>query len=75
MLTGIKILDLSRLLPGPACTSLLRSMGAQVDRVESHKGELTRVMPPKKDGVGAFYAANNRGKRSLSIDFRHMSFR
>jgi len=70
-LSGIKVLDLSRNIPGPACTWLLRGQGAAVDMVEAPgRGDQTRQLPPFIDGVGAFYAALNRGKRSLEIDLK-----
>ncbi len=72
MLSDVRILDLSRLLPGPACTWFLAGMGAQVDRVESlGTGDPTRYIPPFIDGVGAFFAGVNGGKRSIALDLRH----
>jgi alpha-methylacyl-CoA racemase len=72
MLDGVKILDLSRLLPGPACTWYLGSMGAQVDRIESLTGgDLSRQLPPYVDGVGAIYASVSGGKRSVGMNLRH----
>lgn len=71
MLEGVRILDLSRLLPGPACTWYLAGLGAKVDRVEPPKGgDPTRALPPFEDGVGVFYAALNAGDRSLALDLR-----
>jgi alpha-methylacyl-CoA racemase len=75
MLSGVRILDLSRLLPGPVCTWHLAGLGAQVDRVESPGvGDLTRHIPPfvgaPGGAVGAFFAAVSRGKRSLAMDLR-----
>jgi len=73
-LTGVRILDLSRLLPGPACTWYLAGQGARVDRVEPPRGgDPTRSLPPLVDGVGAFYQALNAGDRSLALDLRHAS--
>ena len=54
-LKEIKILDLSRLLPGPACTWYLQGMGASVDRIEPIKGDLTRFIPPLQEGVGVYF--------------------
>ncbi|MEC7985615.1 MAG: CaiB/BaiF CoA-transferase family protein [Myxococcota bacterium] len=71
MLDGVKILDVSRLLPGPAATWFLSGMGAQVDRVETPKGDLTRHLPPYIQGSGAYFAATSWGKRSLCLDFYH----
>ncbi len=69
-LHGVRVLDLSRLLPGPACSWYLAGMGAQVDRIEGPKGDPARHMPPFVDGVGAYFAALNRGKRSVAINLR-----
>jgi len=71
MLDGTRVLDLSRLLPGPACTWFLQCMGAQVDRVEPLRGDTARFFPPLIDGVGAYFTALSRGKRSLALDLRH----
>jgi len=70
-LRGVRVLDLSRLLPGPACTWYLQGLGARVDRVESAgKGDFTRHIPPFVDGCGVYFAAVSRGKRSLGVDLR-----
>ena len=71
MLESVKVLDVSRLLPGPAATWYLAGMGAQVDRVETPKGDLTRHLPPYLNKTGAYFAATSWGKRSLSLDFYH----
>lgn len=71
MLEGVRVLDLSRLVPGPACTWYLQGMGASVDRVEPPgAGDFTRHVPPFVDGVGSLFAALGRGKRSLALDLR-----
>jgi len=71
-LDGIRVLDLSRLLPGPACTAWLAGQGAVVDRVETPgKGDFSRHIPPFVDGVGAYFAATSAGKRHLAVDLRH----
>jgi alpha-methylacyl-CoA racemase len=71
-LSGVRVLDLSRLLPGPACTWYLAGLGASVDRLEPPKGgDPTRTMPPFVGGVGAFFAALSGGDRSLAADLRH----
>jgi len=72
VLSDVRVLDLSRLLPGPACTWFLAGLGAQIDRVETlGVGDPTRHMPPLIDGIGAFYAGVNGGKRCLAMDLRH----
>ena len=70
-LAGIRVVDLTRLLPGPWCTWLLSSLGAEVIRVEPPgASDLARMMPPMVDGVGVYYAAVNRGKASVLLDWR-----
>ncbi|MFI5770578.1 CaiB/BaiF CoA transferase family protein [Streptomyces sp. NPDC051658] len=63
-LTGKRILDLSRLLPGPYATSLLADLGADVIKVESpHAGDPLRIAPDLFDAL-------NRNKRSIALDLR-----
>lgn len=69
-LDGVRVLDLSRLLPGPACTWYLMGLGARVDRVEPPGGDYTRHVPPFADGTGVFFAALHQGKRSIVVDLR-----
>ena len=70
-LLGVRVLDLSRLLPGPYCTWTLAALGAEVIRIEPPTGgDYTRELPPVIDGHGVFFAAINRGKRSVTLDLR-----
>jgi alpha-methylacyl-CoA racemase len=70
-LQGIKILDLSRLLPGPFLTMVLADMGADVVKVEDPRvGDYLRAFPPSKGGMSGRYLAVNRGKRSLALDLK-----
>ena len=71
-LAGVRVLDLTRLLPGGYCTLLLADLGAEVVKVEDPQGgDYSRLMPPfTPDGVGAVYAALNRGKQSVILDLK-----
>ncbi len=70
-LRGIRVLDLSRLLPGPFATLVLADMGAQVDKVEDPGGgDYLRHMPPQVAGSAAAFHALNRGKRSMVLDLK-----
>lgn len=76
-LAGIRVLDLSRLLPGPYATLVLADLGAEVDKIEDTAGgDYLRVMPPQvKGGEGtdptsSIFLALNRNKRSAVIDLK-----
>ncbi len=70
-LTGIRVLDLTRLLPGAFCTMLLADMGADVVKVEDPSGgDYMRWTPPLIDGQSALFNALNRNKRSLTLNLR-----
>lgn len=68
-LTGVKVLDLTRLLPGPMCTLHLADMGANVLKIEELSvGDYARLMPPMQNKNSVFFHAVNRNKRSIAID-------
>lgn len=71
-LSGVRVVDLSRLLPGPLCTQLLCDLGAEVIKVEEPgMGDYTRAYPPLcADGSSAVFHALNRGKRSVVLDLK-----
>jgi crotonobetainyl-CoA:carnitine CoA-transferase CaiB-like acyl-CoA transferase len=70
---GIRILDLSRLLPGPYCSLLFADLGAEVIKVEEPgRGDYARRTPPfwGDAEVGAYFLLLNRNKKSVSIDLK-----
>ncbi|HLL25118.1 MAG TPA: CaiB/BaiF CoA-transferase family protein, partial [Kofleriaceae bacterium] len=70
-LQGIRVLDLSRLLPGPFLTMVLADMGADVVKIEDPRlGDYLRAFPPAKGGVAGRFLAVNRGKRSVALDLK-----
>ena len=70
-LTGIRVLDLTRLLPGAFCTMLLADMGADVIKVEEPgAGDYMRWTPPMVDGQSVLFNALNRNKRSLTLNLK-----
>ncbi len=76
-LEGIKVLDLSRLLPGGFCSLLLADVGAAVLKVEdTGMGDYIRWSPPYVDGAddsakSALFLSLNRNKRSIRLDLKH----
>ena len=70
-LAGVRVLDLSRALAGPFCSTILADMGADVVKVEpTPNGDMIRGWGPFQDGVSVYYLSVNRNKRSLALDFR-----
>ena len=70
-LTGIRVLDLTRLLPGAYCTMLLADMGADVIKVEEPRtGDYMRWTPPLVNGQSALFNAINRNKRSVTLNLQ-----
>ena len=71
MLSGVKVLDLTRVLAGPLCTMVLGDLGADVIKVERPEtGDETRTWGPPFDGPGrsAYYLSINRNKLGLAAD-------
>lgn len=69
-LAGIRVIDLSRALAGPYCTSLLADMGAEVIKVESiNGGDNARQWAPFDGEHSLYFDSVNRNKRSICIDF------
>ena len=71
-LAGIRVLDLTRLLPGPFATQLLLHYGAEVTKIEdTGEGDYVRHQNPlPRSGFGAAFTASNRGKRSIALDLK-----
>lgn len=70
-LHGYRILDFSKLLPGPLATLWMAQQGAEVIKIESPQSpDPVRFYPPIVNGVSAYYSALNKGKKSLSVDYR-----
>jgi crotonobetainyl-CoA:carnitine CoA-transferase CaiB-like acyl-CoA transferase len=70
-LTGIRVVDLTRVLSGPYCSMFLADMGADVIKVETPGiGDPLRQQGAKRDGLSWYFAGFNRNKRSLSLNLR-----
>ncbi|MEO5723191.1 MAG: CoA transferase [Ilumatobacteraceae bacterium] len=67
-LTGIRVLDLTRVLSGPHATRTMADLGADVIKVEPPAGDTTRFTTPKINGLSAYFVQQNVGKRNLSVD-------
>ncbi len=70
-LAGLRVIDLTQFLSGPYCTQMLADLGAEVVKVESPQGDLSRIIPPHfigKDSV--YYLSINRNKRSIVVDMK-----
>src|SRR3989449_191498 len=70
MLDGIRVLDLSRVIAGPYCATLMADLGADVVKVERPgRGDDLRAW--RGDGMSATFAAINRNKRGIAVDLQH----
>ena len=70
-LSDLRVLDVSRLLPGPYATLVLADLGARVDKVEDPQGgDYVRQMPPAFGDESAYFYALHRNKRSLTLDLK-----
>lgn len=68
-LAGLRVVDLTRLLPGAFATQMLAEMGAEVIKVEAPgRGDPMRHLPPLVDGRGLYDRMLNRGKKSVALD-------
>ena len=71
LFSGLKILDFTRALAGPACTRMFAEMGAHVIKVESApSGDLTRKMSKIRNERSLYYVQQNLGKQSLCVNLR-----
>lgn len=70
-LSGITILDLTHVLAGPFCSTILQDLGAAVIKVERPgTGDDTRAFPPFVQGESGYFAALNAGKKSIALDLK-----
>ena len=71
VLTGLKVLDLTRALAGPSCTRMFAELGADVIKIESApNGDLTRRLSKIRNERSLYYVQQNLGKKSVCIDLR-----
>lgn len=70
-LAGIRVLDFTRVLAGPAASLALADLGAEIIKVEPPgTGDETRTFPPLRDGESHYFLSVNRGKKSIVIDLK-----
>ena len=70
LLSGLRVLDLTRNLPGPFATRLLADLGATIVKVEPPEGDTLRQWPPIRQGDSENFASLNRSKRSIALDLK-----
>ena len=70
-LAGVRVIDFTRVLAGPAASLALADLGAEVFKIEPPgTGDETRSFPPTRDGESHYYLAVNRGKKSIVVDLK-----
>ncbi|HEX2942475.1 MAG TPA: CoA transferase [Rhodopila sp.] len=74
-LTGLKVLDMTRVLSGPFCTARLGDRGADIIKIEAPEGDSVRNQGAIKDGLSWYFAQFNRNKRSVRLDLRQPAAR
>ena len=69
-LSGVRVLDFTRVLSGPYCTALLADLGADVVKVESGGGDEYRHIGPFRGGESALFQLVNRNKQGIVVDLK-----
>lgn len=70
-LSGLRVVDFTRVLSGPHCTKTLRDLGAEVTKIEPPAGDVARAGVPYVGPMSLYYVQQNAGKRNISIDLNY----
>src|SRR5450432_105118 len=68
VLEGVRVVEFTHMVAGPACGQVLGDFGAEIIKVEPPQGDITRRMGPMAGDVAALYASTNRNKKVVCID-------
>jgi crotonobetainyl-CoA:carnitine CoA-transferase CaiB-like acyl-CoA transferase len=74
-LQGIRVLDFSSYIAGPYCPALLADLGAEVIKIEAHRGDQTRYFPSTLKGETRMFLGANRNKRGIVLDLKQEAAR
>ena len=74
-LSGIRVLDMSRVLAGPYCGLLLSQLGAEIVKIEDPEGDRIRAMPPFLDWLSTYFLSINHNKKSIVLDLKRAEAR
>jgi CoA:oxalate CoA-transferase len=69
-LAGIRVADFSHVLAGPFCTRILCDLGAEVIKIETPEGDLSRRLGQRRGGVSGYFMQQNCGKKNVSLDLK-----
>ena len=69
-LKGLKVLDLGQMVAAPFCTSIMADMGADVLKIESLSGDISRNSMPKVDGISTYFVTFNRSKKGITLNLK-----
>lgn len=74
-LSGVRVVDLTQLFPGPLATCILADLGAEVWKIEPPEGDPVRGVAPQVDGAGIHFHQLNRGKKSVCLNLKETAGR